>query len=97
MPTAADLVGGPVVDLNFMSRRGRVRHALARLRLAEPAQIARAGDMVIFCAEGSVILETEDGSADLAKHDTAVWTQGSKAILRPQPRALIYLVKIERI
>jgi environmental stress-induced protein Ves len=95
-PAVAHLVGGPVADLNFMSRRGRVRHSLARLRLTGPADIARVGDMVIFCAEGSVILETGDGSAELAKHDTAVWTDGSKAILSPQPRALIYLVKIDR-
>ncbi len=95
-PAVADLVGGPVADLNFMSRRGRIRHSMARLKLAGPVDIARVGDMVIFCAEGSVILETGDGSADLAKHDTAVWRQGSKAILGPQPRALIYLVKIDR-
>jgi environmental stress-induced protein Ves len=93
---AADLVAGPVVDLNFMSRRGWVRHRLTRLDLDNSLELARAGEMAIFCAEGAVRFETGDGSADLAEHDSLIWSKGSAATLRPQSRALIYLVNIDR-
>ena len=81
-----------------MSCRGAAGSGIpwARLKLAGPVDIARVGDMVIFCAEGSVILETGDGSADLANTIRPCGGRVRKPSLVRNTRALIYLVKIDR-
>ncbi|MFI0843572.1 HutD family protein [Mesorhizobium sp. IMUNJ 23232] len=96
---SAELVAGPVLDLNVMSRRGRVAHAVRRLHLVEPVEIAAGGhDAAIFCAEGRLQVDTGDGQTDLAHHDTAIWSNGrTEARLRPDPFALVYTVEIRRV
>lgn len=97
-PAAADLLGGPIVDLNMMSRRGHATHSMTRLSLAAPTEIALDGaETLVFCADGAATMEAEGKSVDLAKRDTIAWAHGpAKAMLRPRPTALIYLVKIRR-
>lgn len=98
-PASADLVGGPVIDLNVMSRRGRVAHAVRRVHLVETMEIAPGGhDVAIFCAEGRLQVDSGDGPIDIARHDTAIWSNGrTEARLRPDPFALVYTVEIRRV
>ena len=97
-PASADLVGGPVVDLNLMSRRGRVVHAMQRLALAAPAEIAlSAAETLVFCAEGAGAVTAGGQTLQLARRDTLICSEGSAPLLfRPQPNALIYVMKIDR-
>jgi len=94
--TTADLVAGPVVDLNFMARRDRVGHMLTRLRLDDSVEVERTGETVIFCAEGAVTFSASHDSTELAVYDALVWSTGGKALLQALRRSLIYLVNIER-
>ncbi|MDQ6435010.1 HutD family protein [Mesorhizobium sp. LHD-90] len=95
---SADLVSGPVLDLNVMSRRGRVAHAVRRLHLVETLDIAPHGhDVAIFCAEGRLQVDLGDGPTNLTRHDTAIWSNDrTEARLRPDPFALVYTVEIRR-
>jgi environmental stress-induced protein Ves len=97
-PAAADLVGGPIVDLNMMSRRGRVAHTMTRLVLdgAAAIELSDAGTLV-FCAEGEVAIQAVDATAVLGRRDTLMcFGVIAAAVLRPQPTALIYVTKIVR-
>lgn len=69
----ARLIGGPVLDLNIMTRRGRFRHAMTRLKLGvEPATVDEEGAVLLFCAAGEIIVETDETTATLGKADTAL-------------------------
>jgi environmental stress-induced protein Ves len=98
-PASADLVAGAVIDLNVMSRRGRVEHMVRRLHLAEAVEIAPGShDVAIFCAEGRLQVDMGEEKIDLARHDTAIWSNGrTEARLRPHPFALVYTVEIRRV
>jgi len=98
VPAAADLVRGPVVDLNVMSRRGHASHSVTRLRLADQTQIAPAGETaLVFCAEGAVAVEADGKLIELSVRDSLIWSEGPlNAVLRPQPSALVYVVTIGR-
>ncbi|MFA6153014.1 HutD family protein [Mesorhizobium sp.] len=57
VPTAATLIGGPITDLNVMSRRGRVTHSVERLTVATPVEIStKATTTLILCLTGGVIV-----------------------------------------
>lgn len=91
VPTEARLTGGPIRDLNAMTRRGRATHRVERVRLADPLPV-RTGDgwVLALCTEGGV--GVEDGAA-LSRHDVAVCGPGESMILRPdQGVATAFLV-----
>jgi environmental stress-induced protein Ves len=67
--TSARLIGGPVIDFNVMTRRGRWSHSVENLRIDGGRTLtAIAGLVVLFCRSGELIL---DRSSVLAAHDTA--------------------------
>ncbi|WP_207481661.1 HutD/Ves family protein [Arenibaculum pallidiluteum] len=47
LPVEGEPVGGPVTDLNVMTRRGAFRHRLARIDAVEPMRIERQGDLML--------------------------------------------------
>ncbi len=69
--TRATLVGGEVIDLNVMTRRGRFEHHVERLELPYIGRRNEAMEL-LFCSAGSVVLETEAGRFDLGRFDCAV-------------------------
>ncbi len=95
---SADLVGGVVVDLNLMSRRGQALHRMERLVLAAPAEIAlSASETLLFCAEGASDVEVAGRSLRLAGRDTLICPMGPSPLrFLPRPSALIYVMNIDR-
>ena len=68
-PCRGRLLGGPVIDLNVMTRRGLFSHAVARLRLQGPCPIAAgSATVLVVCLEGKIVV---DGVV-LGRHDVAV-------------------------
>jgi environmental stress-induced protein Ves len=64
------LVGGPVTDLNVMTRRGVYRHQVERVALASRVERQLAADTVlVFCSEGRFECAAE-GQADGHGHAT---------------------------
>jgi hypothetical protein len=53
LPVDATLIGGAIDDLNVMSRRGRYRHLLSRVRTAETTVLPRHGDIMAVVIRGS--------------------------------------------
>jgi uncharacterized protein len=60
--TACRLLGGPVTDLNVMTRRGRARHWLRRLALGEAARLTTAEITTVLVA-GDPGIGIDDGSS----------------------------------
>jgi len=68
--THGALIDGPIVDLNVMSRRGRVGHRMTRHGRMEPLDIAmdgavnlivsRSDDVTLTCGQRSLRLATDD-------------------------------------
>lgn len=74
-PIDCQLSGGATQDFNVMSRRHRIRHHLARLRINGSSQLARSAPVTGIClASGSGLeVKTAAGSrAVLGLHDFAL-------------------------
>lgn len=51
--TAAALIGGPITDLNVMTRRGRTTHSVERLMVSNPVEIRTGtGTILVLCLNG---------------------------------------------
>jgi environmental stress-induced protein Ves len=95
VPTHATLTGGPVTDLNVMTRRGRAAHSMERITVSGSAEIAVGnGTVVLFCLQGNVTVAGEK-SLRLAARDALLLGEET-AVLRlesAQP-ATIFLIRI---
>ena len=57
VPTAAALIGGPITDLNVMTRRSRMTHSVERLAVSAPVEIkTTAMATLILCLSGEIIV-----------------------------------------
>jgi environmental stress-induced protein Ves len=93
---AARLIEGPVVDLNVMTRRGRLTHDVTRLRLDEPIGLAIDADAaLLLCHAGSVAVATSDGTARLGALDSLLVEDRPRGPWRIVPEGSSLLVLIE--
>jgi environmental stress-induced protein Ves len=96
LPTFADLLGGPVSDLNVMVRRSRFSHRVTRMALETPISLAERGtDTFLLCADGNAQLDGPLGSAVLGPGD--VWHGRVPEVVRwlsGNSAAVVYLIEI---
>lgn len=92
----AELIDGPIVDLNVMSRRGSVRHTLRRATLTEQLRVeASSGALIVFCQRGSLICTADGRSAQLESEDCVVLgARTEHADLRATETADIILIEL---
>lgn len=64
IPCAARLIGGPVLDLNVMTRRGQFRHHVEVFAVSGSCEIA--APFALFCGSGAV---TIDAGTLIGTHD----------------------------
>ena len=97
-PTEADLIGGPILDLNVMSRRGRRSHTVRRVNLSTPLTLASQADIVIvFDGDGVVDVQAPD-PVRLGPHDAIVLEPGERPIrFEPVQSATLFIVEIHEI
>lgn len=77
VPTAADLLEGPITDLNVMTRRGAWRHAVERVAVKDELVLsALATVTLVYCHDGGVRLSGPSGTAELAPRDAALVAAG---------------------
>ncbi len=70
LAAGAELLGGPISDLNVMTRRDRYRHRVRPLGDAEPVADEPPWTVGgLFCASGGVAVETGVGTVVLAPED----------------------------
>ena len=81
IPLNAQLVAGPIVDLNVMTRRGRARCVVSKTATAAAADYAASGDVLLLFVRGAgakiggtvPFLRLDDGDCGmLAKADGAI-------------------------
>jgi len=69
--TSARLIGGPIVDLNVMTRRGRFDHRITRHDIEGQATLTTGSQQtMLFCAGGGLRVDGEEFQPDLDQYDT---------------------------
>jgi environmental stress-induced protein Ves len=97
VPVTASLTGGPIIDFNVMTRRGRYRHRLTRARYEESGTLAPASDVtVIFVVEGGAVATRGGAREQIGLHDALVFEGGAPLTLAPSPRASLLAVGLWR-
>ncbi|WP_136622758.1 MULTISPECIES: HutD/Ves family protein [Mesorhizobium] len=94
-PTAAALIGGPITDLNVMTRRSRMTHSVERLVISAPMEIRiEAGTTLILCLNGEVIVPAAQ-PVRLGALDTLVAGPDSAGLLvQPSHEATLFVIRI---
>lgn len=87
--SGADLIGGPITDLNVMSRRGVVRHTLSRTVMSEPIRIATSGEAVLVLVQGGgARIEAGEIQDTLADGDSLLLSAGHEDVMMTPVTAL---------
>ncbi|RWM16854.1 MAG: HutD family protein [Mesorhizobium sp.] len=98
VPTSAALIGGPITDLNVMTRRGRMAHVVERRPLSGESRISpRADTTLVLASNAGFTLLTDDGPS-LGPLDTLILDRDSPELrLRPQRRGLLFVIALDRL
>lgn len=96
VPTAATLIGGPITDLNVMSRRGRVTHSVERLTVTTAVEIGtKARTTLVLCVTGDVIVSGSE-PIRLGPLDALMTGPDSRGVLiEPARQAALFAIRIE--
>jgi environmental stress-induced protein Ves len=95
VPTAAALIGGPITDLNVMTRRSRMTHSVERLVISAPVEIrTEAGTTLILCLNGEVIVPAAE-PVRLGPLDTLLPGPDSASLLvQPAHEATLFVIRL---
>jgi environmental stress-induced protein Ves len=88
----ADLVRGPVSDLNVMTRRGEWRSQLQRRTSQAPNAIFRTADVSFVVALGRLVARSSDRTAELATGDAIRLAAREVPTLEPVAPAAEFVV-----
>lgn len=93
--TSAVLVGGPITDLNVMTRRGRAAHTVERLSGSDEIAISPAGDLVLLLPVGGCAIPGDSGLGPL---DTLVVDPGSPELrVRPLGQRPLFVIRLRAV
>jgi environmental stress-induced protein Ves len=98
-PASAELIDGPIDDLNAMTRHASHRHRLARIAALTPVRLRREGDILLVMArEAAVTAEIAGRAHRLAAGDTLLLDRPDEARLEltPDAPAELYAIDLER-
>jgi environmental stress-induced protein Ves len=95
VPTGATLIGGPITDLNVMTRRGRISHTVERL--SGEINIEPTGETtLVLPVEGARI--HAGTTARLGPLDTLILDRDSpKARIEPEGRGPVFLISFHHV
>jgi environmental stress-induced protein Ves len=99
LPVEAALVGGAIDDLNVMTRRGRHRHLLSRIRTSGAINLPRHGDIMIVIARRSgATLRAVRQAESLAAQDAAILDEsdGARVEIAPDGDAELLVIDLWR-
>ncbi len=95
-PAAAELIDGPIHDLNAMTNRTGFRHRLSRLRAAEPLRLRREGEALLVVVRDAAATAHAGGSPHpIAAGDTIMLDRGAAQAIEIEPEAPAELYAIE--
>lgn len=91
--TSGRLIGGTIVDLNVMTRRGRFEHRVLLHDIdGQGRLVARADQAMLFCAGDSLRVEGEGFRVDLGLYD-ALMLEGTQEI-SVDGKARLFLIEL---
>jgi uncharacterized protein len=98
VPTQAALIAGPITDLNVMTRRGRMTHAVERVVISAPTDIHSVADAtLILCFDGEI---TVAGAAPVRIGPRDTLLLGPDALkwrLEPVRTTTMFVIRIDRV
>jgi environmental stress-induced protein Ves len=95
VPVSATLAAGTITDLNVMTRRGRLRHHVERVRITGHASVGvYAETWLVLCHEGCIALDWGTELAGLSEGDTLLLQGAEGATATLTGNALCYIVAI---
>ncbi|OJU02122.1 MAG: hypothetical protein BGN87_07180 [Rhizobiales bacterium 65-79] len=98
-PAVARLIGGPIVDLNVMTRRCAWRHAVRRHRMEAGDTVAldaAAMQTIVFCRSGFVDADGGSGSMPLTSNATLIIEKGfGRWQLRANKPSVVFVILID--
>jgi|SRR5438445_5471840 len=98
MPTSATLIGGPITDLNVMTRRGRISHTVERLSLSSPTGIEPSDCTTIAMPVGGSVKVFTDSVSSLGPLDALVLDRNSpKLRLEPEGQGHLFVIRLSGI
>ncbi|MFK0688671.1 HutD family protein [Mesorhizobium sp. IMUNJ 23033] len=98
VPTGAELIAGPVTDLNVMTRRTRMTHTVERLLISTAIDVSPADDAtLVLCLDGELAVHGA-APARLGPLDAVLLGQGASELrLEPTRTAALFVVRIGRV
>ncbi|RWB76961.1 MAG: HutD family protein [Mesorhizobium sp.] len=98
VPTSAALIGGPITDLNVMTRRGRMAHAVERRPLSGDIRIMPRADTTLVLAVNAGFTLLTDERQSLGPLDALILERDSPELrLQPDGQGLLFVVAIDRL
>ncbi|MDX8469155.1 HutD family protein [Mesorhizobium sp. VK23B] len=95
VPTGATLVGGPITDLNVMTRRSRMTHTVERLPLSGEMRIEQGAGTTLILPVGGSLKVYADGVLSLGPLDTLVLNRnGPKLRLQPEGQGQLFVIRL---
>ena len=91
-PAEGRLLGGPVSNLNIMTRRASCTHFMRRLRFQGNLEVSVTGTLLVLCHSGGI----EIGEAQLGPLDCALIEETEKAALHSSAASSAFLIDIFR-
>ena len=97
-PASADLIDGPIDDLNVMTRRASLRHRLTRLPGALAVRVPRAGDLLLLMVrEAASTAHVGSERLALATGDTILLDREPELEIAPAAPAELYAIDLWRV
>ena len=98
VPTSAALIGGPITDLNVMTRRGRMAHRVDRRLLSGEIRIAPRADTTLVLPVGTGATLFTDAASSLGHLDTVILDRdGPELRLQPVEQGLLFVIELHRV
>jgi environmental stress-induced protein Ves len=92
---SATLPDGAITDLNVMTRRSTLRHAVTRIEIdGEKREEFTRGSFMLFCANGTVTVHAGPERIELGAGDALLFAEGGSDALSLDGRALCYAISI---
>ena len=96
VPVEADLLAGPVTDLNLMTRRGQVNGTLERINLTAPIELDLPPTTLILSLTGDVGLVHARSRYTLGVYDAARLALAAVGSVRIEPNrpSALYVIRL---
>ncbi|RWD79576.1 HutD family protein [Mesorhizobium sp.] len=95
VPTSATLISGPIIDLNVMTRRGRMGHTVERLSLSSEREIDAGSGTTLVLPVGVGVKVFSQDLASLGPLDILILDRDSpKLRLEPEGQGPLFVIRL---